>query len=56
MNDLSPVQIGQPVQNALGHLPQDFFAGPSPELFDLPIYAVQAAALAKFHRDRDVPR
>lgn len=56
MDDFSPMQVGQPVQHALRHFPQYLFAGPSPELFDLPVHAIQAPALAEFHRDRNIPR
>ena len=53
VDDLLAVEVGQPPENAFGHLAEDLLARASAELLDLLVDAVQTAALAVFHRYRD---
>jgi hypothetical protein len=53
VNNLAAVEVGQPMQHPLGNLAQDLFAGPASQLLHLLVDAVETAALAEFHGDRD---
>ena len=53
VDDLLAVQVGQPVEDAFGDLPEHLFPDPTAKFLDFTVDTVQAAAFAVLHCDRD---
>ena len=53
MNDLSAVEIGQPIQDTFCDLAKDLLSSATSKLFDLFVDAVQTSTFTKLHGDRD---
>lgn len=56
MNDLSAMEIGQPIQDTFCDLAQDFLSSATSKLFDLFINAVQTSTFTELHGNRDGAR
>lgn len=49
MDNLSAVQIGQPVQHTLCNLAQDLFTGPASQLLHFLVDTIETSTFAEFH-------
>lgn len=53
MNDLSAVEIGQPIQDTFCDLAKDLLSSATSKLFDLFVDTVQASTFTELHGDRN---